>query len=182
MSGRFIAVVGPSGVGKDSLMLAVAARAPQLSLARRVITRASDAGGEAFDAVSLAEFAARKSAGAFALSWQAHGLHYAIPVTVDTALAAGFDVLANLSRSALLAAQARFANFEVITLSAERSVLAARLKARGRETDAQIAARLDRAATGLPKGLRARDFDNSGPLEQTVQAVLAHLSAGRPAP
>ena len=48
MTGRFIAVVGPSGVGKDSVMQGMAARDPRIVLARRVITRPSDAGGEDF--------------------------------------------------------------------------------------------------------------------------------------
>ncbi|MEO0912102.1 MAG: hypothetical protein AAFY59_03810 [Pseudomonadota bacterium] len=39
MTGRFIAVVGPSGVGKDSVMAGMAARTGQLKLVRRVITR-----------------------------------------------------------------------------------------------------------------------------------------------
>ena len=56
MRGRFIAVIGPSGVGKDSVMEAMVAGNPKIVLARRVITRPSEAGGEAFDGVSEAEF------------------------------------------------------------------------------------------------------------------------------
>ncbi|MGB0905008.1 MAG: phosphonate metabolism protein/1,5-bisphosphokinase (PRPP-forming) PhnN, partial [Mangrovicoccus sp.] len=39
MTGRFIAVVGPSGVGKDSVMAGLMERRPDLLLAKRVITR-----------------------------------------------------------------------------------------------------------------------------------------------
>jgi ribose 1,5-bisphosphokinase len=173
--GRFIAVVGPSGVGKDSVMQAMAARDPRIVLARRMITRPSDAGGEDFDGVTVEEFHALHAAGAFALSWAAHGLHYAIPATVDAYLQEGRDVLANLSRAVLIRAKDRFAQFEVINLTANRDVLAARLAARGRETAAQIAGRLDRANTGLPDGISALHLDNSGSLEQTVQTALDHL-------
>ena len=175
MRGRFIAVVGPSGVGKDSLMQAMVAREPRVGLARRVITRCSDAVGEDFDGVTAAEFQSLKEAGEFALSWEAHGLHYAIPMAVNTHLLAGRDVLANLSRTTLIHAKDRFAQFEVINLTAERGVLAARLAARGRETAQQIAGRLDRATAHLPEGIEPLHLDNSGPLGQTVQAALDRL-------
>jgi ribose 1,5-bisphosphokinase len=173
--GRFIAIVGPSGVGKDSVMQAMAARDPRIVLARRMITRPSDAGGEDFDGVTVEEFQALHAADAFALSWEAHGLHYAVPATVDAYLQEGRDVLANLSRAVLIRAKDRFAQFEVINLTADRDVLAARLAARGRETAAQIAGRLDRATAGLPDGITALHLDNSGPLDQTVQTALDHL-------
>jgi ribose 1,5-bisphosphokinase len=173
--GRFIAVVGPSGVGKDSVMQAMAARDPRIVLARRMITRPSDAGGEDFDGVTIDDFHALHAADAFALSWEAHGLHYAIPATVDAYLQEGRDVLANLSRAVLIRAKDRFAQFEVINLTADRDVLAARLATRGRETAAQIAGRLDRATAGLPDGIAAIHLDNSGSLEQTVQTALDHL-------
>ena len=106
MSGRMIAVVGPSGVGKDTVMQALVDAAPQLSLVRRVITREADAGGEDFDAVSVPMFMGMQAAGEFALSWQAHGLRYGIPATVDKELKQGRDLLVNLSRSVLPAAPA----------------------------------------------------------------------------
>ncbi len=175
MMGRFIAVVGPSGVGKDSVMQAMAARDKRLILARRVITRPSDAVGEDFDGITLAEFRSLETTGAFALNWEAHGLHYAIPTTVKAHLEEGRDVLANLSRAVLISAKASFARFDVINLTADHDVLATRLAARGRESSMQIAKRLERATARLPVGIEARNFDNSGPLEQTVQAVLGQL-------
>lgn len=178
MTGRFIAIVGPSGVGKDSVMQALAAADPNLRLARRVITRSGDAGGESFDAVTEAEFLQHKARGAFTLSWQAHGLRYGIPVTTARDIAGGHDVLANLSRSVLAAAQAVFPRFEVIALSASREVLAQRLAARNRETPEDIAQRLDRADFTMPTNIPAFEVDNSGPLRQTVDAILTHLATG----
>ncbi|AGI73864.1 phosphonate metabolism ATP-binding protein PhnN [Octadecabacter arcticus 238] len=175
MRGRFIAVIGPSGVGKDSVMEALAASDPRFTLARRVITRPSDAGGEAFEGVNEAEFHRRADAEDFALHWPAHGLHYGIPRSVDEVLAQGNDVLANLSRAVLADAMTRFERFEVINLTASRGVLAARLAARGRETPDQISARLDRVALPLPAGLCVHAIDNSCTLEQTVQDIRARL-------
>ena len=143
MSGRFIAIVGPSGVGKDSVMTAMAKAEPRLTLTRRVITRPSDAGGEEFDGVSLRAFETLEDAGSFALSWAAHGLKYGIPTVVDQSLMDGRDVLANLSRGALLKAKSRFASFTIIHLTARHDVLAQRLSQRGREDTAEISRRLE---------------------------------------
>ena len=66
--GRLIAVVGPSGVGKDSVMQGLHVVMPNLRLVRRVITRAPGLGGEDYVAVSETEFHAMHENGAFAIS------------------------------------------------------------------------------------------------------------------
>lgn len=156
-------------------MTALAAANPQISFARRVITRPSDAGGEDFEGIGETEFLARDGAGEFALSWSAHGMHYGIPDAVDAVLLSGRDVLANLSRSVLPQAQARFAQCEVLHLTAARDILAMRLMARGRENAEEIARRLDRTSRALPAGMQVHQIDNSGPLELTVKAAMAAL-------
>ena len=80
--GRLIAVVGPSGAGKDSVLAGIAAARPDMRLVRRTITRAPGLGGEDYDALSEAGFAARAEAGEFCLHWTAHGLRYGIPASV----------------------------------------------------------------------------------------------------
>lgn len=182
MTGRFIAVVGPSGVGKDSVMEALAAADPRYVLARRVISRPSEAGGEDFEGVTDAEFLARAARGDFALHWPAHGLFYGIPNAVDDTLAEGRDVLANLSRAVLPQMQARFSQTETILLTAPASVLARRLAGRARETAEEIAGRLARAGFALPDGVNAHEVRNDRPLTQTVkelQALLSPESAAR---
>src|SRR4051812_42383259 len=97
MGGRMIAVVGPSGAGKDTLM-AHAARffedRDDIIFVRRIITRDPAAGGEEHDGVSEAEFEALESAGRFAVSWQAHGLRYGIPAETRDAVDKGRIVIA----------------------------------------------------------------------------------------
>lgn len=177
--GRFIAVVGPSGVGKDSVMAALAARDPRFGMARRCITRPVEAGGEDHTSVTEAEFTRIERAGGFALSWRAHGLSYGIPSAVDDDIAQGRDVLANLSRGVLGVAQTRFARFVVLSLTAPVEVLALRLAGRGRETADQIADRLRRTPSALPAGLPVIPVGNAGPLDQTVDEILARLQPQR---
>lgn len=174
MSG-ICAIVGPSGVGKDSLMRAAALRVPGLHLVRRVITRAHDAGGEDFDAVSRDDFQRLRAAGAFALDWEAHGLLYGIPAEVVARLTRGETVLFNGSRAMLGQAATVFPALKVIHVTARPEVLAARLAARGRETPDEIAARLGRARLTLPAGLDVMEIDNSGSLEAATDALVALL-------
>ena len=175
MSGRIFAVVGPSGVGKDTLMEAARAARPDVHLVRRVVTRAGDAEGEDYRPVTLAEFARLREAGAFALSWEAHGLSYGIPVEAAERAARGEVVLFNGSRAMLGAAAEAFPGLRVLHVTARPEVLRARLAARGRESEAEIAARLARADLPLPAGLAVTRIDNSGALGEALQAFLAAL-------
>ncbi|MDX1779769.1 MAG: phosphonate metabolism protein/1,5-bisphosphokinase (PRPP-forming) PhnN [Thalassovita sp.] len=178
-AGRFIAVVGPSGVGKDTVMDAGCVRAPGMVRARRVITRSAEAGGEDADAVTLEEFENRVRQGAFALHWQAHGLRYGIPASVDGDLSAGRDVLANLSRAVLPELAMRFDRSMIVLLTAAPEVLAARLATRGRETAEEQAKRLQRADFRLADGLNPVVIRNEGTLNETVDAFLGALQAER---
>ena len=170
-------VVGPSGAGKDMLIDAARAARPDLVVARRAITRPADAGGEAHDAMTPEAFAQAAEAGAFALHWQAHGLSYGIPARIETALAAGQSVLANVSRSVIDAARARFAPLRVLFVTAPADVLAARLAGRGRETADDIAERLARAPFAEPHGPDVWRIDNGGTRDAGVAAFLAAIAA-----
>jgi phosphonate metabolism protein PhnN/1,5-bisphosphokinase (PRPP-forming) len=178
-AGRLIAVVGPSGAGKDTLLAEAARRRPDLVVARRVITRPEAAGGEPYEGVSRAEFAARRAAGAFALDWEAHGLLYGIPAGIDAHLSAGRDVAFNGSRAALAQAAARYPGLVVVLVTAPAAVRAARLRARAREDAAAIAARLAREDFALPAGLDIRRVENGGALGPAVAAFLAAVARGR---
>ena len=173
--GRFIAVVGPSGVGKDSLMDALCAARPVLHRVRRVITRDPGAGGEEFEHASDCLFAARAAGGDFALHWAAHGLSYGIPGSVHGVLASGQDAMANLSRGMLEKAGAAFDDMVVLHVTASPKILARRLSHRGRERAGEIEKRLSRPAPPLPSGLTIIEIDNSDRLETAAVAALAAL-------
>lgn len=174
-AGRFIAVVGPSGVGKDSVMDGLCARCPDVFRVRRDITRAPEQGGEDYTALSDAEFEMRASAGAYALHWGAHDLRYGIPQSVFAELEAGRDILANLSRSVLGEAAQRFERVLVLHITTRPEVLAARLAGRGRESVEEIARRLSRPSQPLPEHLNIIEIDNSGPLDVAVEKAAQAL-------
>ena len=178
-SGRLIAVVGPSGVGKDSVMAGIAAALPGLRLVRRVITRAPELGGEEYHAVSLADFETMAAEGAFCVHWGAHGLFYGIPRDVLDDTARGVDCLANLSRGALGRAAGVFDRLTVLNVTAAPETLARRLAGRGRESEAEIARRLAQADKKLPAELDVVTLSNDGPLEETVAQALTLLQPER---
>ncbi|KQQ56176.1 ribose-phosphate pyrophosphokinase [Pseudomonas sp. Leaf127] len=181
MSGRLIYLIGPSGSGKDSLLEASreALAARGCRQVRRVITRSAEAVGEAAEAVSVEQFQALQAQGAFALSWQANGLHYGIPIEIDTWLADGHDVLVNGSRGHLPAARQRYPDLLAILLTVEHNVLRQRLLARGRESLPDIEARLARnarfASDLLSESPFVRVLDNSGDLQGSVRQLLDYL-------
>lgn len=179
MTGRLIGVVGASGVGKDSVMAGMLAARPELMIARRVITRADGLGGEDYEAVTEAEFARREAAGEFCVAWRAHGLHYGIPSRVLLDVAAGREVLVNLSRSVLSEVNALTPGFLVLNVTARQETLAARLAGRGRESEAEIAKRLSRPTPVFPETVTVVDIPNDGDLSDTVARALRCLQPVR---
>ncbi|MBB3612873.1 phosphonate metabolism protein/1,5-bisphosphokinase (PRPP-forming) PhnN [Rhizobium sp. BK602] len=178
--GIMAVVVGPSGAGKDTLMNLAArhfAGRPDVHFVRRVITRAGDPGNEDHKSVSDADFDAMERAGAFAVSWEAHGLKYGIPADVMDELARGNLVIANGSRSVLHRFQAVFPRLKIINITARRDVLAERLTARGRESREDVMKRLERSSLTVEGSYDVADIDNSGTLEDAERAIIAVLEA-----
>ena len=145
--GQLVLVVGPSGAGKDTLLgLARQALAADdaVVFVRRIVTREASA-HENNEQVTPEAFCAAKAAGAFAIDWEAHGLCYALPRTIDADIRAGRIVVANISRTVISALRAAYADVVVVSVTAPPKVLAARLAARGRASDGPLGERLKRS-------------------------------------
>lgn len=149
--GRLVLVVGPSGAGKDTLIdLARVACAGDdgVVFARRVVTRAASS-FENNDYLTPEDFTQARLQGAFALHWDAHGLCYALPRSVDADIRAGRCVIANISRTVIPTARDRYRHVVAVSVTAPPEVLAARLAGRGRASDGQLQGRLSRAVESV---------------------------------
>jgi ribose 1,5-bisphosphokinase len=172
LHGTLFLIVGPSGAGKDTLIAAArAALDARFVFPRRVITRAADPDGEDHEVTDEPSFAARERAGAFALSWRAHGLAYGIPASIVEELAEGKNVVANVSRVVVAAARSSFTRTHVVLITAPADVLRARLEARGREGGATIDKRLSRVQDVAADSV----IINDGAAETAVRALLSVL-------
>ena len=175
-------VVGPSGVGKDTLIDAAREALrddPEFVFARRAITRPVEAGGEAHEAIDEGDFEAALARGEFMAAWGAHGLRYGIRTDVLDALRAGRNVVVNGSRGAVRTFADAWPQTVVLSISASPELVEARLKARGREDAADVAARLARAVPieGAP---RVIGIANDGaPQEGAARFMSALLGAAR---
>ncbi len=173
MRGTLFLIVGPSGAGKDTLMLAARNELEadeHFIFPTRIVTRDASA-AEDNQVVDLASFDAQERAGAFALSWRAHGNAYGIPRSIEACLERSEHVVINVSREVVAAARAKFSPCKVILVTARPDVLAARLAARGREDDAAIA---DRLARERPVDADVT-VDNSGTEEAGAALFIAAL-------
>ena len=173
--GVLFLVVGPSGVGKDALIDEMRRLRPDLDYPRRVITRPADAGGEAHVAADDDAFSRLEAEGRLALSWRAHDLAYGVPIAAATALAEGRSVLVNVSRGVVDEARRRLSPVRVLSVTASREALAARLAARGRESAASIMERLARADHRAPSGDDVSVIDNGGALADAAAAMAAAI-------
>lgn len=176
--GCFVAVVGPSGAGKDTIMDAARvalAGDTRFHFVRRIITRPQMPGTEDHDSLDEAAFVKSAGEGAFALHWQAHGLSYGLPKSLEDEIADGTVVIANVSRRVLGDVRRLYPSRSVVVITARPEVLAERLASRGRESREEIVARLAREVSFDDGAGDVVTIDNSGEVGLSTKAFLHHL-------
>lgn len=180
MTGAFVAVVGPSGSGKDSIIewaRAALEGHDGVVFPRRRITRPTGA-GEDHDPASRGEFEAAERCGEFALTWRAHGLAYGIPADVFDVVEADGIVVVNVSRSVLERLPSLFGNLRVVRVTVSEGVRLARIVARGREDEAAAAARVARPDPS-PDHPVDLEIINDGALKEAGAALAEFLARVR---
>jgi len=176
-----VAVVGPSGAGKDSLLAharALLRDDPQVRFVRRYITRPGDAGGEEHEPLSNDEFARRRASGYFALHWESHGMGYGIGQQINDWLTQGCMVVYNGSRAHLPIARLAYPQLRAIAVTARPETLAQRLDQRRRESASDIAERI-RQQPLLPADLPVIEVGNDADLASATTAFLRALERHR---
>lgn len=174
---RLVYVIGPSGAGKDSVLGGLRAAWPAsvaAHWARRTISRPVAAHGEAHEPIDADGFERLRADGAFALHWAANGLCYGVRWRELEALNWGQWVFVNGSRGHLPQLLCDWPTATVVHIGAAPAVLQQRLLARGRETLAAVAERLQRT---LPLQLPAGSIciQNDGVLSAAVDELRARL-------
>ncbi|WP_417426135.1 phosphonate metabolism protein/1,5-bisphosphokinase (PRPP-forming) PhnN [Hoeflea sp.] len=172
--GRLIVVLGASGSGKDTLISHARAQLSGIDgllFVRRAITRPSDDGAEDHHAMTDAQFEAGQASGAFVLTWTANGLRYGLPRMLEAHLSDGGVAVVNGSRGAWEALLKIFPDAMAVEIRVDPATLADRLRARGRENEIEIEARLARATALENQSSANAVIDNSGPVEAAGAAL-----------
>jgi ribose 1,5-bisphosphokinase len=177
--GFFVALAGPSGAGKDSLIAGAREHfrdEPRIRFVTRVITRPED-GSEPYEASTPLAFRLRAERDEFLLWWEANGLSYGLPMQLLDDIRHGRVVVANISRDVTSDVRAMFAHSLIVHVTASTTTLMKRMTARGRENAEERAARLARALLkdqALEADVR---IENDGPLAESVQRFITILQA-----
>lgn len=178
-SGTLVLVLGASGVGKDALIAGARTMLMQdsrFAFPERTITRPAHA-AEHHASLSEADFSAAAREGRFALTWEAHGLQYGVPASIDKMIASGQTIVVNASRSIGAAARECYSRVCLVLIECPLDVRAARLAQRGREDGGAVEARLTRRVAEFdPIEVDAR-IDNSGALKDGVRALVEFLKS-----
>jgi ribose 1,5-bisphosphokinase len=181
MNAQLIYVVGPSGAGKDSLLIWLRQHLPSdlpIHWARRTIDRPCIPDSEMHESVNTLEFNWLLDAQKLAMHWDANEHKYGIRNAELRPLAQQHWVFLNGSRAHLPHATHLYPGLTVLHITADIEVLRHRLLRRGRESHAAIENRLQRAVEWTaPPGCRLIEIHNNDSLESSGKNLLNALYA-----
>jgi ribose 1,5-bisphosphokinase len=172
-------IVGASGSGKDTLINYVRnaeGLSDKIIFAHRYITRPAFSGNENHISLSKKEFQSRLNSNLFALHWESHGNYYAIGVEINYWMEMGFDVVMNGSREYLLVAKKKYPEMIVISIETSQSIIANRLKSRGRESSDEIKNRVEHNGNIIVDLNDAIRVQNDGTIEEAGEILVRIIS------
>ena len=185
--GQLFYLMGASGAGKDSLIRYAQLHPNSLKsvrFAKRYITRPPDpaSGDNNHHYIKPAKFDDLLKKGHFAMHWMRHGFYYGIDRKIDTWLDEGKSVVINGSRQYFPQALKYYPKLHGILVLADHHLLLKRLKARHRDTPANIEKRMQSVKNGITLKNQAETFttiNNNGPLKIAGEKFLAILQVGK---
>lgn len=167
MNTKIVLIVGPSGVGKDTLLRhAKEVYKEDLNFVKRYITREADTNEDNYFVDDYA-FEVLKNNGYFLSNWNAHGNAYGIPKSF---FKNGVNII-SISRARIKDFENAYENVYTINITIEKDKLKQRLLDRGRETLEQIEKRLARSYEKI-EARKLIEFDNSKPLEESKKSFI----------
>ena len=185
---RVLVLSGPSGSGKSTVVRELAGSCsepvrPCVSATTRP-PREGEEDGVDYHFLSDAEFRRRREAGAFLETAEVHGrAWYGTPWSeVDAAAAAGAWALLEIDVVGARAVLARYPDaVTVFLMTSTREEFVRRLRARGTESEADIARRIETAAAELAEADEYRHRVYNDDLPAAV-AQLCDILRARPSP
>jgi ribose 1,5-bisphosphokinase len=172
---NIIAVVGPSGSGKDTLLRYAATAFSQrqdIALARRYITRPPDKNEDNYY-IDPVGFQHLQKTGFFLSTWQAHRNSYGIAKHITDGGNGCSTIVCSISRSAVADFESRFFTTTIL-VTAREEILKERLLQRGRESEKDVEKRLLRAQRTV-QAWNLITFDNSDDLEKSSASFITLL-------
>lgn len=175
-SKRLIAFVGPSGSGKDTLMVqlrdVLISSNINAHIVQRLITRERD-NTEKFSSVSSQEFDEFVRKKEFCLHWEIYGNKYGIPHTeIDPYLETGYLVFVNLSRSQLHNYKRIFPYGKIVVIDISNKLAEERIRFRKRDTGKNLEARIQRLSEVIDMPLSDLFIKNEGKLNVCLALLL----------
>lgn len=176
-SARLFFLVGPSGVGKDTILSHFKKNQysdRQPLVAHRYITRPVRENDENHIELSSTDFNRRKQNGLFLFDWESHDKQYAIGREVRKWRKSGMNVIINGSREYLQQAREIYPPLVPIWLMVSEDIMRQRLIARGRESNEEIEARIQRSKE--LNDLKPNDcvfINNDQTIEDTIGQIMA---------
>ncbi len=159
---RIILIVGPSGVGKDTLINAIKGKV-KANIVTRYITRPPDKFEQNFY-VDKDAFLILKQNDFFLSTWEAHSNFYGIPVNQ---IKNGTNII-SVSRTVIGEFEEKFEDTITINISAPKEVVVERLMKRHRESQEEIKKRLERFSLKV-KAKKLITFENKEELSDSIR-------------
>lgn len=165
MKKKIVLIVGPSGVGKDTLLgyaKELLKHNDDFNFVKRYITRPADSNEDNFYVKDEA-FCTLEDNNYFISSWRAHSNCYGI---AKECIDSKINII-SISRAHVKDFEAIYDDVTTIHVTIPRVVLLDRLRMRGRESEAQIMQRIKRTYEDI-EATKLIEFNNDQPLEESA--------------